>query len=518
MVHILLFSILVLLFGTIGHTKAEAASKYPYLIKVNKQCNTVTIYKQDAKGKYTVPVKAMICSTGKATPLGTFKTPAKYRWKVLQHDVWGQYSTRITGSILFHSVWYYEKDPSTLSIKQYNRLGTQASAGCVRLTTADAKWIYDNCPVGTTVKIYKSKKPGPLGKPKSIKLSKYSWDPTDKWSKGNPWNKKKPSIKASNITVLAGTTVDLKKGVKATDTCGNNITSSIKIDKSKLNLKKAGTYKVTYSVTDAAGKKAKKTIKVKVVDASKITFKGVSNKVYRYSKYKNKKLSDYVMKGVSAKAGKYTLDKKYLSYSSKVIQNDKSAVVYEIIYKAKNPQTKKVTKKKATITLDKQGPQITYDTLYLTKAEYNTFVKQLKNKNFSYIKVKDNVTPKSKITVSATRKKVDATTYKVTYVAKDAVGNTTKKTQKVYILNSPKLVVNKETVEVTSEQKILADAKNNFKITASGKDYTSALKDKVTIKCADVKADGICKVTYTLKLGDITLTAHATYVVKATEK
>ena len=29
------------------------------------------------------------------TPLGTYQTMAKYRWKALMGNVWGQYSTRI---------------------------------------------------------------------------------------------------------------------------------------------------------------------------------------------------------------------------------------------------------------------------------------------------------------------------------------------------------------------------------------------------------------------------------------
>ena len=62
--------------------------------------------------------------------------------------------------------------------------------GCVRLTVADAKWIYDNCSIGTAVYFYDNAgNPGPLGKPKAKKLSNNSmgyWDPTDP-SPGNPW-------------------------------------------------------------------------------------------------------------------------------------------------------------------------------------------------------------------------------------------------------------------------------------------------------------------------------------------
>ncbi|MCR5785457.1 MAG: L,D-transpeptidase family protein [Eubacterium sp.] len=151
-----------------------------YLIKVNKQMNTVTVYATDSDGDYTIPVKAFVCSTGSATPLGTYYTPSKYRWKILDHDVWGQWCTRITTGILFHSVWYYEQNAKTLSVTQYNKLGSTASAGCVRLCCRDAKWIYDNCSLGTKVIIYNSSSSGPLGKPTALTIpSWHSWDPTD---------------------------------------------------------------------------------------------------------------------------------------------------------------------------------------------------------------------------------------------------------------------------------------------------------------------------------------------------
>lgn len=37
------------------------------------------------------------------------------------------------------------------SKRNYSRLGTPASAGCVRLSAADAKWLYDHTPVGAVV-------------------------------------------------------------------------------------------------------------------------------------------------------------------------------------------------------------------------------------------------------------------------------------------------------------------------------------------------------------------------------
>ena len=142
-------------------TNNENNSKeIPYYIKVNNKANTVTIYKKDNKGKYTVPVKAMICSIGDATPeSGVYSMSDKYSWRLLEGNVYGQYACRITGHILFHSVPYTKKDKSTLEWWEYDKLGTKASLGCVRLKVEDAKWIFDNCPSGTKVEFYSDSTP-----------------------------------------------------------------------------------------------------------------------------------------------------------------------------------------------------------------------------------------------------------------------------------------------------------------------------------------------------------------------
>lgn len=144
------------------------------VIKVNKQMNCITVYKG------AVPIKAIVCSTGNATPIGTFPLKSKWRWKQLFGGVYGQYSCHITGQILFHSVPYMSANIYALNTGYYNKLGETASAGCIRLTTADAKWIYDHCPTGTKVVIYNSSYVGPLGKPAAQKLpAGQTWDPTD---------------------------------------------------------------------------------------------------------------------------------------------------------------------------------------------------------------------------------------------------------------------------------------------------------------------------------------------------
>lgn len=218
-----------------------------YYIKVNNQANVVTIYKKDSSGNYTIPVKAMVCSVGTATPKnGVYSTTNKYQWRLLIGNVYGQYATRIVGSILFHSVPYLKQDPSTLEYWEYDKLGTAASAGCVRLTVADAKWIYDNCKSGTQVEFYSDSNPGPLGKPTAQKISNVDenvrgWDPTDPRG-NNPWktyNQNKVEDEKNNVQEeiqqkennTIQNTVDEIKQEESTNTVNNvivnnNITSN----------------------------------------------------------------------------------------------------------------------------------------------------------------------------------------------------------------------------------------------------------------------------------------------------
>lgn len=169
-----------------------ASNGKPYYIKVNYGANVVTVYTLDENKNYTVPVKAMICSTGTATPRsGKYSSGYKARWIRLIGNVHGQYSTRIVGNILFHSVPYLRYgDPASLEYWEYDKLGTACSAGCVRLSVIDAKWIYDNIASGTIVEFYSDSNPGPLGKPSARKISGNEacrdWDPTDP-DGNNPW-------------------------------------------------------------------------------------------------------------------------------------------------------------------------------------------------------------------------------------------------------------------------------------------------------------------------------------------
>ena len=138
---------------------ALAAYDMPYRIDVDITNQIVTVYRT-ADGSI---VRQMICSSGanNATPLGTFylttreSTDRKAWYWIDQFSTFVKYATRITGSILFHSIPYKQKDLNTINKTALKQLGNAVSHGCIRLRWEDAKWISLNCLDGTRVRMYK---------------------------------------------------------------------------------------------------------------------------------------------------------------------------------------------------------------------------------------------------------------------------------------------------------------------------------------------------------------------------
>lgn len=420
---IVILSIASLLIGFFTNAvQAEAKVDYPYYIKVNKQQNVVTVYSKDEKGNYTVPVRAMICSVGADTPIGIFKTPVKYRWKLLMGDVWGQYSTRIVKGILFHSVWYYKMDASTLSATQYNKLGTTASHGCVRLTVEDAKWIYDNCPIGTTVEIYNAKDPGALGKPVAAKLPVGTgWDPTD-INPNNPYNKKGPVITGvKSQSVEWGSKVDLYQGIKAVSTTGTDITKEIKAV-GKIDTKTAGKYIVTYSIKDLLGKETTKsaTITVKQSKQSPV-IKGVADKIESKDTIINRA---YALKGVTA----YLSVKKLPTKDIKVTIAKADDGSYNLTYSVK-AENKKTTKAVATVYVDAEAPVLTGVThRTITKEQLLAGKKEIIKLAKEGVSVSDDYTTLTNKDIKITVEPIEDYAYFVHYEVTDKYGNVAKET------------------------------------------------------------------------------------------
>ena len=178
-------------------------------IELNRAAGVTTVYAYDTETRsYCIPVKAFAVSVGRNisnnstskgltlnssfTPLGTYSVcsngvAVKYSLKPMHEPdgstVYARWATHVVGNVYFHAVAVGSRSHNALNYKSYNKLGSPASAGCIRMTVADAKWIYDHAGTGTEVKIVKgsAKTPGPLGKPSTIKIksSKVKYDPTD---------------------------------------------------------------------------------------------------------------------------------------------------------------------------------------------------------------------------------------------------------------------------------------------------------------------------------------------------
>jgi lipoprotein-anchoring transpeptidase ErfK/SrfK len=210
----------------LGLQESSATNVNKFYIELNRAACTLTVYAYDSKTeKYIIPVKAFAVSVGRDTwtnkgagdlnedtsytPIGSFSicsngAGVKYTMKqMLEPDgstCYARWASHVVGNVYFHSIAVSADSHYALRASDYNKLGSPASAGCVRMMVADAKWIYDYASVGSSVKftVGNSSKPGPLGKPKTIKIAgSINYDPTDP---GVPNKRKIKDYKAGLIS------------------------------------------------------------------------------------------------------------------------------------------------------------------------------------------------------------------------------------------------------------------------------------------------------------------------------
>lgn len=133
--------------NNINTLNIESATSY--FINVNLENQKTYIY--TGKPDNWKLIRTCPCSTGikgEETPVGSFSTKEKGDWFFSdKYEQGGKYWTQITGDILFHSV-PFSKDKATVLDYTMNK---PSSHGCIRLSIADAKWIYTNIPKGSKV-------------------------------------------------------------------------------------------------------------------------------------------------------------------------------------------------------------------------------------------------------------------------------------------------------------------------------------------------------------------------------
>ena len=285
-----------------------ADNGYPYAIKINRQENIVTVYALDDSGFYTVPVRVMRCSVSPVgeTPIGIFNIALKWEWLALFDNCYGQYVSQIDGDTLFHSVPYLDTTKDSLETWEFNKLGTGASLGCVRLCVADTKWIYENCESGTYVDIFDSDYYGPLGRPVPVtklqNTEEQGWDPTDMVEE-NPTTGKAVIYGVESHSIKQGENYDTMAGVMAFNSQREDVTDQLKVEGSVDNTK-AGKYTVKYSFNDQ-GREVSKNIVITVEDdeAPVITKVPVELKVENY-KGQKEELAQLIASYISAQDGK----------------------------------------------------------------------------------------------------------------------------------------------------------------------------------------------------------------------
>ncbi|MBE3114940.1 MAG: L,D-transpeptidase [Actinobacteria bacterium] len=136
--------------GPIEEQDIDFTSSDDFRIKVDLTKQKVFVYYKDNL------IKEMICSGGAdqfQTPLGEFKTSQKieYSW-IDRFNMGAYYWTRFYKKYLFHSVPFDEN--KEMIMEEYEKLGSPASHGCIRLKLEEAKWLYEKLPLGVTVLIH----------------------------------------------------------------------------------------------------------------------------------------------------------------------------------------------------------------------------------------------------------------------------------------------------------------------------------------------------------------------------
>ena len=129
----------------------------PYIIKVDRTNQLISIYEESSPGYYDVLTKRYICSTGTKkdpTPKGMFtlSDASRKEWRYFKtYKTYVRYGVHIEGNYFFHSLLYSKPDTSTMSKTSYKKLGSPASHGCIRMLDDDIKWMFEKCLAGTRV-------------------------------------------------------------------------------------------------------------------------------------------------------------------------------------------------------------------------------------------------------------------------------------------------------------------------------------------------------------------------------
>lgn len=123
-----------------------------YIFKKNKTTNLWELDK-DPNGKY----RNWLCATGMAatpTPPGRYTIHRKAPFFKFDEDCYANDASFFSGNAIHSWLFTFYTQAHYNDGERPGKPGAPASHGCVRLDDQNAKWVYDNIPIGTTCIIY----------------------------------------------------------------------------------------------------------------------------------------------------------------------------------------------------------------------------------------------------------------------------------------------------------------------------------------------------------------------------
>lgn len=169
---------------------AKPAKLKSYKIDIDLTNQICTVYGVYSNKSTKALMSEFISSAkkGSTTPTGNFKITsasggrkAKLRTAKLSGGTYAEFLIRFHGGKCMHTVpWKKRTTTGKVYKNHFNKLGTKASSGCVRMPWKLAHYIYERCPVGTPVRVFNGKAGAyPMGKPKKYTATA-NQDPTYK--------------------------------------------------------------------------------------------------------------------------------------------------------------------------------------------------------------------------------------------------------------------------------------------------------------------------------------------------
>lgn len=128
------------------------AKNQSYHISINVSKSIAIITSKQSNGEESV-VRAFNIAVNKNIKTGTTAITEKSEWRKLDNGGYSHYSTRLDNSEYICSTAYFTKTVGNMNIEEYNKLGTNVTYGSIFMAPVDAKWIYNNCGINTTVEI-----------------------------------------------------------------------------------------------------------------------------------------------------------------------------------------------------------------------------------------------------------------------------------------------------------------------------------------------------------------------------